>query len=69
MIAIEGIEVTPSFIGCGVTYKSHPAAPLEDGTITGFNDHYIFVRFGDFVSKACRPENLLWGPAWLAVES
>ncbi len=66
MIAIEGIEVTSSYVGCGVVYQSHPNARFEDGVISSINDRYVFVRFwGDLLSKACRPEDLRWGPAWL----
>ncbi len=66
MITIEGIEVTSSYVGCGVVYRSHPRARFEDGVISGFNERHVFVQFfGDLLSKACRPEDLRWGPAWL----
>lgn len=65
-MAIEGIELAEGHVGAGVTYRSHPGARLEDGVISSWNDTFVFVRFnGDYLSKACRPEDLLWGPGWL----
>ena len=64
---IQGKEVTQDDIGSPVTYipphakgdASHPAA--ERGTISSFNDTYVFVRFHAPNGQACRPESLVWG--------
>jgi hypothetical protein len=45
--------------GAGVIYRPSPGAQLEDGTITGTSDSYVFVLFrGDLAAKAVRPEDL-----------
>lgn len=64
---IQGKEVTQDDIGSPVTYipphakgdASHPDA--ERGTISSFNDTYVFVRFHSPNGHACRPESLMWG--------
>lgn len=46
-----------------VIYKKDWMTPKqwEYGFITGFNDHYVFVRYGtDLGSKATRREDLYW---------
>ena len=52
-------------IGRGVVYKaSYPGAPNEDGVITSFNDHSVFVRYSKqhpgANGQATRREDLRW---------
>jgi len=66
-LKIENQNVTDSDIGSPVTYippqaegdASHPAA--ERGTISSFNDTYVFVRFNAPNGQACQPSMLRWG--------
>lgn len=57
------IEPSIADIGRSVVYRGHhPGAKLEEGVITSFNDHYVFVRYGaDKASKATKREDLEWG--------
>lgn len=56
------IEPTSKHIGCKVVYRNG-LGQFEDGVITSFNDHYVFVRYGaDAHSKATRREDLQWMP-------
>ena len=64
---IEGIELTQEHKDSKVTYvprhangnASHPAA--EGGTISSWNDTYVFVNYGTGTNKATPPELLVWG--------
>lgn len=58
MIDIRTLTVAD--FGRGVVYK--PAhGPREDGVITAWNDHFIFVRYrGHEGSNATRAEDLEW---------
>jgi len=66
-LLIEGREVTDEDIGSPVTYipphaqgdASHEAA--EHGSISSYNDTYIFVRFNAPNGQACKPDQLVWG--------
>lgn len=53
--------------GAGETvYRGGKWTGVEHGTITSWNDHYVFVRFReDCCSKACLRESLSWGHATL----
>ena len=53
------IEPKSDDVGRTVIYR--PWDRPEEGVITSFNDHYIFVRYGaDKNSKATRREDLKW---------
>ena len=55
------IEPTLKSIGKAVWYKPHPGT-AEKGTITSFNEQYVFVRYGwgSSTSKATTREDLVW---------
>ena len=64
---IEEIELTEEYKDSKVTYipnhaagnASHP--DCEDGTISSWNDIFIFVNYGKGTNAATKPENLVWG--------
>lgn len=65
--SIEGREVTQEDIGSPVTYiprhcggdASHPDA--EQGTISSFTEHALFVRFRSATGANTPPDLLVWG--------
>jgi hypothetical protein len=60
------IEPTDEDIGRAVVYTGHryPGGKLEEGVITSFNDHSVFVRYGaDKGSKATSRADLEWARA------
>lgn len=64
---IQGREVKPDDIGSPVTYIPNHAngdtshKDCEFGTISSYNDTYVFVKFHSPNGQACRAENLVWG--------
>jgi hypothetical protein len=57
------IEPTAEDIGRMVVYTGnrYPSGKREDGVITSFNDHCVFVRYkGDHFSKATSRQDLEW---------
>lgn len=57
------IHPTPEDVGRKVVYTGnrYPGGELEEGVITSFNGHSIFVRYGrDTHSKGTSPEDLEW---------
>ncbi len=57
------IEPTKVDIGRKVNYQAgHPGAPVEQGIITSFNDHCVFVRYGreGTTSQGTSREDLNW---------
>jgi len=56
------IDPTVKDVGRKVVYQArHPNAEREEGVITSFNDHSVFVRYGsDVHSKATSREDLEW---------
>ena len=64
---IENIELANEHKGSKVTYvpphangnASHPSC--EGGTISSWNDHYVFVNYGKGTNAATRSEDLVWG--------
>lgn len=64
---IQKIPLLKSHIGSKVTYipshangdASHPDA--EGGTISSWNDMYIFVDYGTGTNKATPSDKLVWG--------
>lgn len=57
----NGISVTERDIGRAVVYRSAPNYKPEQGTITSFNDKYVFVRYGlGNTSAATDPSDLDW---------
>jgi len=51
---------TKADVGRAVVYRPQ-FGPAEDGTITSFNEAFVFVRYrGDAGSKATRREDLEW---------
>lgn len=58
------IDPTKDDIGAAVIYAPpHPGPGFarEQGTITSFNEHYVFVRFGlGSTSQAVMREHLEW---------
>jgi hypothetical protein len=56
----KGIYVTEADIGRAVVYR-RPYCKVEQGTITSFNDKYVFVRYGlGSTSAATDPSDLEW---------
>lgn len=55
------IDPTADDIGRRVVYRSQyqPELP-EEGTITSFNDHYVFVRYSGTTSAATYRHELEW---------
>lgn len=48
-------------ISRGVVYKDMPKALPQQGVITSYNNHYIFVAFGNRTmgrGEACNPNDL-----------
>jgi hypothetical protein len=64
MPSILNIEITEEHIGKPVIYiPNHyngDPAQCESGTISSFNDTYIFVKFKGPNGQACKGENLIW---------
>lgn len=64
---IENTELTNEHIGSKVTYipsHAHGLANHEDckgGTISSWNDSYIFVNYGTGTNQATYPRHLVWG--------
>lgn len=63
---IEGRQLTHADVGSKVTYvpqhadgAGHP--DCEGGTITSWNDKYVFVNYGTGTNKATDPSDLRWG--------
>jgi hypothetical protein len=57
------IEPTKDDVGRAVVYTGnrYPGGKLEEGVITSFNDHRVFVRYGsDKGSKSTSREDLEW---------
>ena len=57
------IEPTQDDVGRAVVYTGnrYPGGKLEEGVITSFNDHRVFVRYGsDKASKATSRQDLEW---------
>lgn len=56
------IEPTKDDIGRAVIYTAgHPNAKPEEGVITSFNEHSVFVRYGaDKGSKGTARQDLGW---------
>lgn len=64
---IQGRELVDSDRGSKVTYVPGHAKgnaghkDCEEGTISSWNDKFVFVNYGTGTSKATRPEDLVWG--------
>lgn len=57
----KGIEPTERDIGRAVVYRTAPMFEVEEGVITSFNDHCVFVRYGAKKhSQATSREDLDW---------
>jgi hypothetical protein len=57
------IEPTKEDIGRAVVYTGnrYPGGKLEEGVISSFNEHQVFVRYGDSKSgKATSRSDLEW---------
>lgn len=57
------ISPTPTDVGRKVVYTGnrYPGGRLEEGVITSFNEHSVFVRYGgDTGSKGTSREDLEW---------
>lgn len=57
------INPTPNTIGFAVVYTGnrYPGGKLEEGVITSYTDHAVFVRYGaDKHSKATSRADLEW---------
>jgi hypothetical protein len=54
------IDPAPEDVGRFVIY-TFSGGTAEQGVITSFSEHYVFVRYGaDIHSKATRREDLEW---------
>lgn len=60
--APSGINPTPADVGRAVLYTAaHPGAAPEEGVITSYNEHTVFVRYGaDKHSKGTDRRDLQW---------
>ena len=64
---IETIILTEEHIGSKVTYIPNHAygnaghKDCEGGTISSWNDTYVFVNYGKGTNAATRPQDLVWG--------
>jgi hypothetical protein len=63
---IENIELTNEHIGSKVTYipdhaKNTNHKDCKGGTISSWNDTYIFVNYGTGTNAATCSRNLVWG--------
>lgn len=47
------IEPTDQDVGRGVVYTGNFGGPNEDGTITSFNDHGVFVQYKQGCTSQC----------------
>lgn len=57
---VLGINPTEADIGRGVVYRGY-GGEVENGYITSFNDHFVFVRYGlGCTSQATRRDQLEW---------
>jgi hypothetical protein len=55
-----GIDPTQADLGRGVVYRGN-AGEIEQGYITSFNEHYVFVRYGlGCTSQATLRDQLEW---------
>jgi hypothetical protein len=54
------IKPTVEDVGRMVIYRDMGAGKIEEGAITSFNDHYVFVRYRGITSAATRREDLEW---------
>ena len=60
-LAPRGITPTPNCIGGQVVCRVAPDYEAEEGVITSYNDHCVFVRYGNEVnSKATSRCDLDW---------
>ena len=57
--------LTEECVGSKVTYIPHHAKHnsnlWEGGTISSWNDQYVFVNYGKGTNAATRPYDLVWG--------
>ncbi len=54
-------SLTPKDIGRAVVYRGNRFREREEGTISAWNDRFIFVRYGnDPTSQATDPRDLEW---------
>lgn len=55
------IDPTDADIGRKVIYRDRSGYKIETGSITSFNDHFVFVRYGSgSTSAATVRETLTW---------
>lgn len=60
MIEPKGIDPNAADVGRLVIYRGY-AGETEEGVITSFNAHYVFVRYGlGSTSQATRRDQLDW---------
>jgi hypothetical protein len=57
---VNVIEPTVKDIGRRVVYTDPGSKDQEIGTIVRFTKHFVFVRYGNFGSKATLRNNLEW---------
>ena len=66
-IQIQGRELTQDDVGSKVTYVPLHAEgdaghkDCEGGTISSWNDTYVFVNYGTGTNQATSPSDLIWG--------
>ena len=64
---IEGVKLREDCIGAKVTYMPNHAegnashTDCEGGTISSWNDSFIFVNYCKGTNAATKAENLVWG--------
>lgn len=54
---IDPKKLTQADVGRNVTYKT-AFCETEHGTLTSWNEAYVFVRFKGTSGEACRPEDV-----------
>lgn len=64
---IENIKLEEKHVGAKVTYipphdkENAQHEDAEGGTISSWNDTYVFVNYGTGTNKATYPRMLVWG--------
>jgi len=67
VMKIENKELSESDKGSKVTYVPMHArgdighSDCEGGTISSWNNFYVFVNYGTGTNKATSPDDLVWG--------
>lgn len=53
---IDPLQLTDDDVGRRVVY--HGSEPNEEGVLSSWNKHYVFVKFDGIHGQACQPETV-----------